>query len=133
MDDKVVTHGVPSQRPLDPNELARSCHDGITAVLKTARKKWKNDADELRIMLGLKDSASRLDEWIPYLTRAKIDFRPDHTSNDGYHDDMVTTIAWTLLILATQLEYLLMMVPETQGTLKSLIRKRPVELSRGPG
>jgi len=105
----------PKSPLIDLTQLALSCSEAITAVLKTTRKSWNNDVDhELEILLGLKDSGSRLDDFIPHLTRAKIDLRP-RAEAEVQRDPMVLTIGVSLIFLATQLERLMEATADSQG------------------
>ncbi len=76
----------------------------IDTVLKSRRNSWKDDTDnELGIILGLKDSADRLNEWIPYFRNASVELKFD---GKGSPNDMLRIIGASLIFLAEQLRIL---------------------------
>ncbi|KAH7065862.1 ras family-domain-containing protein [Paraphoma chrysanthemicola] len=90
--------------------IAQICSEGISKLVKTIREDWDGqDEMQLEIMLGLKDSKSRLDGWMSDLSEVEVS--PSWTSGDPMH----SAISRSLRLLAAQLEHTL--PPESQDPL----------------
>ena len=87
---------------IDLSPLARLCAREIGTIAKSVHKSWARNADEqLRLALGLIDSASRLKEWEINLTRSGLHYNLGAT--DG--QDFVTHVIGPLLLsLALQVD-----------------------------
>ncbi|CAI6338533.1 unnamed protein product [Periconia digitata] len=82
--------------------LARLCAREIGTIAVSVHKSWARNADEqLRLGLGLIDSASRLKEWEINLARSDLQYKLGAT--DG-HDFVTNVIGPLLLSLALQVD-----------------------------
>jgi len=100
---------------LDLGPLAHSCSEGISVFLRMVRRDWDGDVDEkMKTMLGLKDSSSRLDEWITHLNRAELQYSVSEAGE--CNDPMVIAIGRSLLSLAKQLEHFVSSEPQGRNS-----------------
>lgn len=108
--DNITEMGSPTL-DLNLGPLAHSCSEGISVLLRIVRRDWDGDVDEkMKTMLGLKESSSRLDEWITHLNRAKL--RCSISEAGECNDPMVIAIGRSLLFLAKQLEHFVSSEPQ---------------------